>query len=125
LGSHRLPLSSGVAEGVRGDVVLGVRPEAVSVRTGAAGEVSLPARVVLVEHVEPESYVELDLLGGVRTRTADEFMNRADVETLPEARSAVLARVRSSDAPDAGSDVTAVIDLTQLHVFDRSTGEAQ
>jgi len=125
LGAHRLPLPSGVAAGVTGDVVLGVRPEAVSVRGAIAGEVPLPGRVVLVEHVEPESYVELDLLGGVRTRTADEFTALADIETLPEARSALLARVKSSEAPVAGSEVTAVIDLTQLHVFDRSTGEAQ
>lgn len=124
LGEHRLPLPAGIAVGVTGDVVLGVRPEAVSVRVGAAGEVPLPGRAVLVEHVEPESYVELDLLGGVRTRTADEFTALADIETLPEARSALLARVKSSEAPLAGSDVTAVIDLTQLHVFDRTTGEA-
>lgn len=124
LGEHCLPLSPAVAEGVTGDVVLGVRPEAVSVRTEAVGGASLPARVVLVEHVEPESYVELDLIGGVRTRTADEFTARADIETLPEARSAMLARVKSSEAPDAGRDVQAVVDLTQLHVFDPATWEA-
>jgi multiple sugar transport system ATP-binding protein len=124
LGDHLLPLPSAVALGVTGDVVLGVRPEAVSVRAGVAGEVPLPGRVVLVEHVEPESYVELDLLGGVRTRTADEFTALADIETLPDARSALLARVKSSEAPAAGSDVTAVVDLAHSHVFNRTTGEA-
>jgi len=124
LGDHRLPLGLDVAQGISGDVVLGVRPEAVSVRSEVVGEVALPARVVLVEHVEPESYVELDLVGGVRTRTADEFTTRPDLATLPEARSAMLARVKSSEAPDAGTDVRAVIDLAQIHIFDPTSGKA-
>jgi multiple sugar transport system ATP-binding protein len=110
------------------DVVVGFRPESLACGAGVhdgttAG--SLPARVELVEHVEPESFVELSLQSkGIRVRTADEFVAGTEVDALAETRTLVLARVRPEEAPLAGEDVAVSIDGRGLHFFDASTGEA-
>jgi multiple sugar transport system ATP-binding protein len=110
------------------DVLVGVRPESLACRAGAhdgdcAG--TLPARVELVEHIEPESFVELSLRSPrIRVRSADEFGPEADVAPPADAVTRVLARVRPDDAPKPGEDVTVSIDRGGLHFFDAASGEA-
>jgi multiple sugar transport system ATP-binding protein len=111
-----------------GDVTVGFRPEAVACDPRLHDGVSagtLPAQVELVEHVEPESFVELSLLSaGIHVRSADEFVPGADVAALTDATRLVTARVRPDQAPRAGERVTLSIEAESLHFFDPTTGEA-
>ena len=98
-------------ESAAGPVLVGARPEHVGIVGVGSGHIN--GHVVLVEHLGKEVQVHLEI--GIPLDIADA---RGDA---PEA---FVATVDPGEAPVEGSDVDLVIDLDQVHLFDRDSGLA-
>jgi multiple sugar transport system ATP-binding protein len=104
LGGVAVTLSQGLAERATQAkaVVFGIRPENVSLTAqGAAGEVSVPARVVICEPLGAETLVTFQV-GSVE----------------------LVARCAASFKSRAGTTQTLYLDPAAMHLFDRESGQA-
>ena len=102
-GSPRINLVTPEALGLphAPDVDVAVRPEHVEVGLGAAPpDGAVPGRIFLVEAMGPESWVTVELQGGVR----------------------VMARAPSDFTAALGAPAWIRADRSRLHRFDRATG---
>ncbi|WP_028062266.1 ABC transporter ATP-binding protein [Solirubrobacter soli] len=111
LGDQRLA----VRTKFRGDVVLGVRPEALSPADGE-GEDVLSMPVVLSEMLGSDVLLHLDAPTS-SALTADML----DAEELVDDSCRFIARVPPSFRPAPGSVVRLRVDLSRVHLFDPST----
>ena len=123
------PLAADADARVGDRVLMGMRPEHLGWRRpeeGASG--ILKARVELIEHIEPESYVSATPLDpAVVIRSADEFIgdNGDDSAhlTSDDARFMML-RVPTDEVPDRGAVIDLVADTDRVSLFDIATGNS-
>jgi multiple sugar transport system ATP-binding protein len=112
LGSQRL----GVRTSFRGDVVVGVRPEALSPATGENASDVLEMPVVLSELLGSDVLLHLDAPAS-SALTADML----DADELVDEGSRFIARVPPSFRPAPGERVRLGVDLARVHLFDPET----
>jgi multiple sugar transport system ATP-binding protein len=127
LGSRRLPIPrpAGLAAYQGRKVIVGVRPEDLTV--GASGEASLTADVRMVEPLGSELHVFFSVDapeagGGTLAAAAGE--SAADTGLLAGHRYNGIARLDPRSGVRAGSRITFGVDTSRLHFFDPDTGLA-
>ncbi|TPI38152.1 sn-glycerol-3-phosphate ABC transporter ATP-binding protein UgpC [Mesorhizobium sp. B3-1-9] len=108
-------------------VILGIRPEHLSWQPAGSGA-GIPAKVELVEQLEPESFIAVSPAStSVIIRTADDYARGAVVDPAElvriDARLLVL-RVGASRVPARETSLELVVDGERVHLFDSSTGKA-
>ena len=107
-------------------VVLGIRPEHLSWRPAGSGG-GLPARVELVEQLEPESFIAVSLDRALPIRLADDFVSGAALDPAERIRveeRLLTVRVPAGQVPPAKSDIEIFVDPAHIHLFDAATGAA-
>jgi multiple sugar transport system ATP-binding protein len=107
LGSQRLPLTTAH----RGDVIVGIRPEALEPGEG------LSLKVVLSEMLGSD--VLLHCEAPTASVLTGDMLDAAD--DLVENASRFIARVPPSLRPEIGSTVSLRVDLSRVHLFDPQT----
>jgi multiple sugar transport system ATP-binding protein len=134
LGSQRLALPAevgrrrpGLVAGEGRKLVVGIRPEALTVAEG--GDTTLAARVELVEGLGNESLVHFATDARlVRNRggvwTADDPAVLASGEIAGASAAEGIARVDPRVPVAAGDRVALAVDVARLHFFDPDTGDA-
>jgi multiple sugar transport system ATP-binding protein len=116
LGSARLPFPRRTS--FRGDVVVGIRPEAMEPADGSASDAVLELPVVLSEMLGSDVLLHLQspsssALTGDMLDTGDDLVDNA---------SRFIARVPPSLRPGAGSLVRLHVDMGRVHLFDPVSG---
>jgi multiple sugar transport system ATP-binding protein len=103
-----------------GEVVIGVRPEALRLVTGATGERAMPVRVEVVELLGHETIV----YGSVRGHRVVTASTVPGIESLPPERAIVIARLDARRQPAVGETIELGMSLDDVHLFDATSGEA-
>jgi sn-glycerol 3-phosphate transport system ATP-binding protein len=103
-----------------GDLVVGVRPEALRLATGAAGEQAMPVRVEVVELLGHETIV----YGSIRGQRVATGSTGAGIPSLPSERAVVIARLDARRQPSVGETITLAMSLDDVHLFDAESGDA-
>lgn len=111
LGSHRLALNSAH----RGDVIVGIRPEALEPAGADTGPGVLELRVVLTEMLGSD--VLLHLQAPSSSVLTGDMLDTED-EELVDTATRFVARVPPSLRPDPGSLVRLRVDPNRVHLFD-------
>jgi multiple sugar transport system ATP-binding protein len=138
LGSQRLALPAelgqsrpGLVAGEARKVVVGIRPEDLTVAGGASAdrETTLAAHVELVEALGNESLVHFSTdARTVRDRggvwTADPTVTHASGDIAGASAAEGVARVDPRVPVAAGERVALAVDVRRLHFFDAETGDA-
>jgi sn-glycerol 3-phosphate transport system ATP-binding protein len=106
---------SGVADG---DVVIGFRPEALSLGAGP-----LELQVEVVEPLGTETLVHGSTEGEL-VRPEGITGEASELPALAGARAAIAARVGPRERPAVGERVTLTLDVDAVHLFDARTGRA-
>jgi ABC-type sugar transport system ATPase subunit len=107
-------------------VVVGIRPEHIAWQPrGGAG---IPARVELVEQLEPDSFIAVSPKeSSVRIRTADDYAKGGgnDPAELVRADDRLLViRVDAAQVPQRETELEIVIDASRAHLFHSTTEKA-
>ena len=135
LGSQQLALPAELGQSrpglVAGDgrkVVIGIRPEDLTVGAGASDETTLAAHVELVEALGNESLVHFSTdARTVRDRggvwTADPTVTHASGDIAGASAAEGVARVDPRVPVAAGERIALAVDVRRLHFFDAETGE--
>ena len=123
----RLAAESDARAGDR--VLLGIRPEHLGWRSAEEGATgAIKARVELIEHIEPESYVSATPIdSAVVIRSADEFIGDNGDESAhltSDDGSFLTLRVPTDQVPDRGAVVDLVADTDRVCLFDIATGNS-
>ena len=110
-------------------VIVGIRPESVSIAAGADDRLTLPARVTRVEPLGGETIVHAQVSApAVVTDEFREVMRDVDETALERFEHADENRfsvvLPSRDAPRAGVDVELALDPAALSFFDPADGRA-
>ena len=136
LGSQRLALPvelgqrrPGLVAGEARKLVIGIRPEDLTVAGGADRETTLAAHVELVEALGNESLVHFSTdARTVRDRggvwTADPTVTHASGDIAGASAAEGVARVDPRVPVAAGERVALAVDVRRLHFFDAETGDA-
>ncbi|MBY6682398.1 sn-glycerol-3-phosphate ABC transporter ATP-binding protein UgpC [Rhodococcus sp. BP-316] len=107
VGDLRVPLTRQVTRKVTGDILFGIRPEALRVTSAASG---LSIEVDVVEEIGADAYVYgRALRDGV-------------APPLEDQAAPLVVRVDGRAAPRAGSTLHLAADPDQVHVFDAASG---
>jgi multiple sugar transport system ATP-binding protein len=104
----------------RGDLVVGVRPEALRLVTGATGEQAMQVRTEVVELLGHETIV----YGSIRGHRVATASTGAGIPSLPSDRAIVIARLDARRQPAVGETITLSMSLDDVHLFDAKSGEA-
>jgi multiple sugar transport system ATP-binding protein len=111
---------------VGAQVIIGIRPEHISFRPGEEPVGGLPAKVELVEQLEPESFIAVTPTDhAVVIRTADDFVKGAvldPAELVPAGDRLITLRVPADAVPQRDRVLDLIIDGSRAHVFDVATG---
>jgi len=103
-----------------GKLVVGVRPEALRLATGASGEEAVDVRTEVVELLGHETIVYASIRGErVAAPSAD-----AGIPALPSERATVIARLDARRQPAVGETITLAMSLEDVHLFDADSGAA-
>ena len=102
IGQYTVPVDPTASERMRGDITLGVRPEAW--RIVSADEGGLPVRVTVVEELGSDEYV----------------YGTSGVEGTPNN---IIIRLRDRGMVHKGDTIHVTTDPHHVHVFDTATGE--
>ncbi len=102
IGDYLVPVDEGAAKRMKGDVVVGVRPEAW--RLVSAEEGGLPMQVTVIEELGADAYI----------------YGTSDVEGVP---GNVIVRVSDRSGIHKGDTIHMTTDPQQVHVFDAESGE--
>jgi len=103
-----------------GDLVVGVRPEALRLATGATGEQAMPVRVEVVELLGHETIV----YGSIRGQRVATGSTSAGIPSLASERAVVIARLDARRQPSVGETITLAMSLDDVHLFDAESGDA-
>jgi sn-glycerol 3-phosphate transport system ATP-binding protein len=103
-----------------GDLVVGVRPEALRLTTGASEEHALQVRVEVVELLGHETIV----YGSIRGQRVATASTPPGIASLPPERAIVIARLDARRQPAVGETITVGMSLEDVHLFDATSGEA-
>jgi sn-glycerol 3-phosphate transport system ATP-binding protein len=102
-----------------GEMVVGVRPEALRLITGATEEQTMQMRVEVVELLGHETIV----YGSIRGQRVATASAGAGIPSLPSDRAIVIARLDARRQPAVGETITLGISLEDVHLFDAKSGE--
>jgi multiple sugar transport system ATP-binding protein len=102
IGAYAVPVDPSSEQRIRGDVTIGVRPEAWRIVSADAG--GLPVSVTVVEELGADAFV----------------YGTCDVEGTPRT---VVVRVGARDSVHKGDVIHVTTDPHNVHVFDTATGE--
>ena len=103
-----------------GDLVVGVRPEALRLTTGAGDEQAMAVRVEVVELLGHETIV----YGSIRGHRVATSSTAPGIASLPPERAIVVARLDARRQPAVGETITVGMALEDVHLFDAASGEA-
>jgi len=103
-----------------GELVVGVRPEALRLVTSAAEDHAMQVRVEVVELLGHETIV----YGSVRGQRVATASTAAGIPSLPSERATVVARLDARRQPVVGETITLGMSLEDVHLFDATSGEA-
>jgi len=103
-----------------GDLVVGVRPEALRLVTGTTGEQAMQVRTEVVELLGHETIV----YGSIRGHRVATASTGAGIPSLPSERAIVIARLDARRQPAVGETITLGMSLDDVHLFDAKSGEA-
>jgi ABC-type sugar transport system ATPase subunit len=103
-----------------GELVIGVRPEALRLTTGASEEQALQVRVEVVELLGHETIV----YGSIRGQRVATASTAPGIASLPPERAIVVARLDARRQPAVGETITVGMSLEDVHLFDATSGEA-
>jgi multiple sugar transport system ATP-binding protein len=102
IGDYLVPVDEAAAKKMRGEIVVGVRPE--TWRQVSSEDGGLPVRVTVVEELGSDAFV----------------YGTSGVEGAP---SQVIVRVAGRDTVHKGDVIHVTTDPHHVHVFDADTGE--
>jgi sn-glycerol 3-phosphate transport system ATP-binding protein len=103
-----------------GELVVGVRPEALRLTTGASEEQTMHLRVEVVELLGHETIV----YGSIRGRRVATASTAPGIASLPPERAVVIARLDARRQPAVSETITVGMSLEDVHLFDAASGEA-
>jgi len=103
-----------------GELVVGVRPEALRLLADGTGEHAMPVRVEVVEQLGHETIV----YGSIRGHRVATASTTPGIESLPPERAIVIARLDARRQPAMGETITLGMSLDDVHLFDAQSGEA-
>jgi sn-glycerol 3-phosphate transport system ATP-binding protein len=103
-----------------GELVVGIRPEALRLLPGAPREQAMQVRVEVVELLGHETIV----YGSIRGHRVASASADAGIPSLPAERATVVARLDAARQPAVGEMITLEMSLEDVHLFDAGTGEA-
>ena len=103
-----------------GELVVGVRPEALRLTTGASEEQTMRVRVEVVELLGHDTIV----YGSIRGRRVATASTTPGIESLPPDRAIVIARLDARRQPAVGETIKLGMSLEDVHLFDATSGEA-
>ncbi|MGO4282728.1 ABC transporter ATP-binding protein [Bosea sp. TAB14] len=112
IGKARLPLPPALADVAGDNVLLGIRPNALTLSDASASGGGLAGTVSLVEHVGAESVVAVKLSDGA---TAHDEEGAVPGE--------IMATVQGYSDLQPGAAVSIGLDLSEVVLFSRSTGQ--
>ena len=102
-----------------GELVIGVRPEALRLVTGATEDQVMRVRTDVVELLGHETIV-YGSINGQNVATASSGTG----SSLPSGRAKVIARLDARRQPAVGETITLAMSLEDVHLFDAKSGEA-
>jgi multiple sugar transport system ATP-binding protein len=117
---HAGDLELGVSGVPDGELVVGVRPEALRLVTGAVQEQAVQVRTEVVELLGHETIV----YGSIRGRHVATGSTAAGISSLPAERATVIARLDARRQPTVGETITLGMSMEDVHLFDAKSGEA-
>jgi sn-glycerol 3-phosphate transport system ATP-binding protein len=103
-----------------GELVVGVRPEALRLMTGATEEQAMQVRVEVVELLGHETIV----YGSIRGHRVATASTGAGIPSLPPDRAIVIARLDARRQPAVGETITLGMSPEDVHLFDAKSGGA-
>jgi len=103
-----------------GELVVGVRPEALRLMADATGGHAVPVRVEVVELLGHETIV----YGSIRGHRVATASTAPGIESLPPERAIVVARLDARRQPAVGETIKLGMSLEDVHLFDATSGEA-
>jgi sn-glycerol 3-phosphate transport system ATP-binding protein len=103
-----------------GELVVGVRPEALRLVTGGAEDHAMQVRVEVVELLGHETIV----YGSIRGQRVATASSAAGIPSLSSERAIVVARLDARRQPAVGETITLGMSLEDVHFFDAGSGEA-
>ncbi len=103
-----------------GDLVVGVRPEALRLVSEATGEQAMQVQVEVVELLGHEMIV----YGSIRGHRVATASTAAGIPSLPSERAIVIARLDARREPVVGETITLGFSPDDVHLFDAKSGEA-
>jgi multiple sugar transport system ATP-binding protein len=109
-----------VAGAPSGELVIGVRPEALRLVTGTTEEQAMQLRVEVVELLGHETIV----YGSIRGQRVATASTAAGIPALASDRAVVIARLDARRQPAVGETITLGMSLEDVHFFDAASGEA-
>jgi sn-glycerol 3-phosphate transport system ATP-binding protein len=101
-----------------GELVVGVRPEALRLLKGATKEQAMQMRVEVMELLGHETIV----YGSIRGHRVATASTGAGIPSLPSDRAIVIARLDASHQPAVGETITLGMSLEDVHLFDAESG---
>ena len=102
-----------------GELVIGVRPEALRLVTGATEDQVMQVRTEVVELLGHETIV----YGSIRGQNVATASSGAS-SSLPSGRAKVIARLDARRQPAVGETITLAMSLEDVHLFDAKSGQA-
>ena len=102
-----------------GELVIGVRPEALRLVTGATEDQVMQVRTEVVELLGHETIV----YGSIRGQNVATASSGAG-SSLPAGRAKVIARLDARRQPAVGETITVAMSLEDVHLFDAKSGQA-
>jgi sn-glycerol 3-phosphate transport system ATP-binding protein len=103
-----------------GELVVGVRPEALRIVTGASSDPAMQVRVEVVEQLGHEAIV----YGSIRGQRVATAATSAGIASLESGRAAITARLDARRPPAAGETIALEMSLDDVHLFDAASGKA-
>jgi multiple sugar transport system ATP-binding protein len=103
-----------------GELVVGVRPEALHLVTSATEERVLQVRTEVVELLGHETIV----YGSIRGRRVATAATASGIPSLSPERATVIARLDARRQPAVGETISLGMSLEDVHLFDAESGEA-
>jgi len=103
-----------------GELVVGVRPEALRLVTGATEEQAMQVRTEVVELLGHETIV----YGSIRGQRVATASTSVGIPSLSSGRAIIIARLDARRQPAVGETITLGMSLEDVHLFDAKSGEA-
>jgi ABC-type sugar transport system ATPase subunit len=117
---HAGDLELEVSGAPSGELVIGVRPEALRLVTDATEQLAMQVRTEVVELLGHETIV----YGSIRGHRVATASTGAGIPSLPPERAIVIARLDARRQPAVGEMITLEMSPEDVHLFDAESGAA-